>query len=229
MTLAHDPIAVLLEHGEEHGCVSASELSELVARLELDDEDTREPARAARGRRHRGHRRLLARDRGGRQLHEPAGRRGDDRLIAALPERGRPLSVADGRAGGGAREARRSGGQGREGPPRQLEPAARRLDREALPGTRPDAARPDPGRDHRADPRRREVRLAEGVQVLDVRDVVDPPSGAARRREQGAHHPHPRAHRRARAAHHEGGARRSSRSSSAHRRTKSSPTRRSYR
>jgi len=40
MMTAHDPIAVLVEHGEEHGCVSASELSELAVRLELDDEDT---------------------------------------------------------------------------------------------------------------------------------------------------------------------------------------------
>src|SRR3954470_21766130 len=40
MMSAHDPISVLVEHGEEHGCVSASDLSELVARLELDDEDT---------------------------------------------------------------------------------------------------------------------------------------------------------------------------------------------
>src|SRR5690242_16116453 len=39
MTTAHDPIAVLVEHGEEHGCVSASELHELVVRLELDEED----------------------------------------------------------------------------------------------------------------------------------------------------------------------------------------------
>ena len=38
-----------------------------------------------------------------------------------------------------------------------------------------------------------------GLQVLDLRDVVDPPGGAARRREQGAHDPHPGAHRRARA------------------------------
>jgi RNA polymerase primary sigma factor len=37
--MAHDPIAVLLEHGEEHGCVSASELYELAARLELDEDD----------------------------------------------------------------------------------------------------------------------------------------------------------------------------------------------
>jgi RNA polymerase primary sigma factor len=40
MTMVHDPIAVLVEHGEEHGCVSATELYELVAKLELDDDDT---------------------------------------------------------------------------------------------------------------------------------------------------------------------------------------------
>jgi RNA polymerase primary sigma factor len=40
MNMNHDPLAALVEHGEEHGCVSASELSELVQRLELDDEDT---------------------------------------------------------------------------------------------------------------------------------------------------------------------------------------------
>ena len=38
-----------------------------------------------------------------------------------------------------------------------------------------------------------------GLQVLDLRDLVDPPGGAARRREQGAHDPDPGAHRRARA------------------------------
>ena len=52
---------------------------------------------------------------------------------------------------------------------------------------------------HRADPRGREVRLPQGLQVLDVRDVVDPPGRAARRREQVAHDPDPGAHRRARA------------------------------
>ena len=132
-------------------------------------------------------------------LHEPAGRVGDDRLAAAVPERGRPLPAADRRAGGRAREADRARRQAGEGPAHQLEPAARRLDREEVPGPRPDAARPDPGGDHRPDPRRGEVRLAQGLQVLDVRDVVDPPGGAARRREQGAHDPHPGAHRRARA------------------------------
>ena len=54
--------------------------------------------------------------------------------------------------------------------------------------------RPDPGRLARPDPRGREVRLPQGLQVLDVRDVVDPPGGDARDRRQGAHDPHPGAH-----------------------------------
>ena len=44
------------------------------------------------------------------------------------------------------------------------------------------------------DPRRREVRLPEGLQVLDVRDLVDPPGGDACDRRQGADDPHPRPH-----------------------------------
>src|SRR5919199_2822416 len=39
MSVSHDPIAVLLEHGEEHGCVHMTELYELVQRLEMDEED----------------------------------------------------------------------------------------------------------------------------------------------------------------------------------------------
>jgi RNA polymerase primary sigma factor len=34
-----DPIAVLVEHGEEHGCVHMTELHELVAKLELEEEE----------------------------------------------------------------------------------------------------------------------------------------------------------------------------------------------
>ena len=49
----------------------------------------------------------------------------------------------------------------------------------------------------RADPRRREVRLAPRLQVLDLRDLVDPPGGRPRARRQGAHDPHARPHRRA--------------------------------
>jgi RNA polymerase primary sigma factor len=37
--MAHDPIALLIEHGEEHGCVHLTELHEIVARLELEEDD----------------------------------------------------------------------------------------------------------------------------------------------------------------------------------------------
>jgi RNA polymerase primary sigma factor len=37
--MAQDPIALLIEHGEEHGCVHLTELHETVAKLELEDED----------------------------------------------------------------------------------------------------------------------------------------------------------------------------------------------
>src|SRR6185312_7333809 len=34
-----DPISLLLEHGEEHGCVHMTELHEIVTKLELEEED----------------------------------------------------------------------------------------------------------------------------------------------------------------------------------------------
>ena len=54
------------------------------------------------------------------------------------------------------------------------EPATGGLDRQALHGTRPHAARPDPGGQPRPHPRSGEVRLAPRLQVLHIRDVVDP-------------------------------------------------------
>ncbi|CAA9493336.1 MAG: RNA polymerase sigma factor RpoD, partial [uncultured Solirubrobacteraceae bacterium] len=51
--------------------------------------------------------------------------------------------------------------------------------------------RPDPGGDARPRARGREVRLPQGLQVLDLRDVVDPPGDRPRAGRQGAHHPHP--------------------------------------
>ena len=77
------------------------------------------------------------------------------------------------------------------------EPAPRRLDREELPQPGPAVPRPDPGGHARPDPRGREVRLAPGLQVLDLRDLVDPPGGRARARGQGADDPDARPHRRA--------------------------------
>jgi RNA polymerase primary sigma factor len=37
--MSQDPIAILVEHGEEHGCVHLTELHEIAQRLELEDEE----------------------------------------------------------------------------------------------------------------------------------------------------------------------------------------------
>jgi len=37
--MSHDLIAVLIEHGEEHGCVHMTELHEIVLKLELDEDE----------------------------------------------------------------------------------------------------------------------------------------------------------------------------------------------
>jgi len=37
--MTHDPIGLLLEHGDDHGCVHLTELREIIQRLELDEED----------------------------------------------------------------------------------------------------------------------------------------------------------------------------------------------
>jgi len=37
--MTHDPIGLLLEHGDDHGCVHLTELREITQRLELDEED----------------------------------------------------------------------------------------------------------------------------------------------------------------------------------------------
>ena len=70
-------------------------------------------------------------------------------------------------------------------------------ERRKVHGPRRLARRPRPGGDHRPQPRSREVRLAARLQVLDLRDLVDPPGLPARGREPVEDHPHSRAHRRA--------------------------------
>ena len=204
--MSTEQITAFVEHGAETGCVEISELNELVDTLHLGDEEV-----ASLYEQLEEHH-VDVNDDCGREKVESTYINGDlahadDRRAPALPERDGPLPAADGRGRGRAREADRARRQGGEGPDDQLEPPPRRLDREEVPGPRPLAARPDPGRDHRADPRRREVRLAQGLQVLDLRDVVDPPGRAARRREQGADDPDAGAHRRPRAEDLEGRAR----------------------
>jgi RNA polymerase primary sigma factor len=58
---------------------------------------------------------------------------------------------------------------------------------EAVPGS-------DPGGQHRPDEGRGQVRVPAGLQVLHLRDLVDPPGHHPGDRGSGAHHPHPGAH-----------------------------------
>ena len=96
------------------------------------------------------------------------------------------------------RELRRAAtrGRGRRTGVRAVQPASGGVDRQEVPGVRPAAARPHPGGQPRADARRREVRLAQGLQVLDVRHVVDPPGHHPRHRQHRPHHPPASARRR---------------------------------
>src|SRR5438067_55393 len=89
-------------------------------------------------------------------------------------EKGR-LFAGGGRAGEEDR-ARRHGGEAAHDP---VESPSGRLDREELPQPGPSVPRPDPGGNAGLDPCGREVRLAARVQVLHLRDLVDPAGGGA--------------------------------------------------
>ena len=113
---------------------------------------------------------------------------------ARLPARDRPCAAADCRRGDRAREAHRAQRPCCSPPADRGQPASGGLGREALRRPRHALPRPHPGRQHRPDARRREVRLASRLQVLDLRDVVDPPGDHARHRRPGAHDPRAGAH-----------------------------------
>ena len=85
--------------------------------------------------------------------------------------------------------------------------------------------RPDPGGQHRPDPRRREVRLPQGLQVQHLRDLVDPPGHHPRHRRPGPHHPHPGPHGRDHQQAGQASARSCCRSTAASRRCEESPAR----
>ena len=90
--------------------------------------------------------------------------------------------------------ARRAhGGQG-QGEADRGQPATRGVDREEVHEPRPAVPGPHSGRQHRPHEGRRQVRLQAWLQVLHVRDVVDPPGHHARHRRSVAHDPHPRPH-----------------------------------
>ena len=70
----------------------------------------------------------------------------------------------------------------REAEDGRVQPAAGRLDREELPQPGAAVSGPDPGGHDRSRPRGGEVRLPAGVQVLDLRHLVDPSGGRPRSR-----------------------------------------------
>ena len=108
-----------------------------------------------------------------------------------VPAPGAGPSAADGGRGGRARQAHREGRPRGQGADDQLEPAAGRLAGPALPGPRPVDGGPGPGGNARPDPRGREVRLAARIQVLHLRDALDPPGDPARAAEPRPDDPGP--------------------------------------
>ena len=130
------------------------------------------------------HRRLRG-DGGADQDGDAQGRR--DRGGGA---RRRPRAALDvprpprGRADGRPRQVRAGRGQ----------PPPRGVDRQEVHQPRPAVPRPDPGGQHRPDEGGRQVRVQARLQVLDLRDVVDPPGDHPRDRRPGPHDPHPGPH-----------------------------------
>ncbi len=79
-------------------------------------------------------------------------------------------------------------------PPAGGQPAARGLPGQALHRSRHALPGPDPGGQPRPDPGGGEVRLHQGLQVLHVRDVVDPAGDHPGHGRPGPDHPDPGAH-----------------------------------
>ena len=113
---------------------------------------------------------------------------------ADVPARDRPSTAAHGGPGGLAREAHRAPRHGRQGVAHRGQPAPGGLGRQALRGPRPRLPRPHPGGQPGPHPGGREVRLPQGLQVLDLRHLVDPPGHHPSHRRPGPHDPRPGAH-----------------------------------
>ena len=191
----------LVERSEEHGFIEAPTSRRSALEHELNEEDRAAPRELetigleiAPKPDADGEGREAGR---GQEASTRPARLRRRRQPAALPRRRRPPQAAHRRRRGHAREADRARRPGRQAPHDRVEPPARRVDRQGLPRARRAVPRPDPGGDAGPEPRGREVRLAPRLQVLDVRDLVDPPVGAARRREPRAHDPRARPRRRA--------------------------------
>ena len=118
----------------------------------------------------------------------------DERELSRVIEAGRDAAeqLANGKRSVALKHAVAAAAE-RQGPLHPLQPPPRRLHRPPLPaapGHGP--ARPHPGGQPRPRARRRQVRLAPRLQVLDVRHVLDPPGHRPGPRPEGQPHPHPR-------------------------------------
>ena len=195
VTLDEDAAKALVRQGQEAGLPDTGRGRSRAGRARARHGADRRVLPRARRAPHRGRRGRAGRG-GGRRRRSRRRPRCLDRFAPALPQGHRQGPAAHRRPGGRALEANRARRPPREAADGRGEPPPRRLDREELPQPGPALPRPDPGGDDRARPRGGEVRLPQGLQVLDVRDVVDPAGGRPRARGQGAHDPHARARRR---------------------------------
>src|SRR6266511_951743 len=122
--------------------------------------------------------------------HRTHGHRWTSRPAAAVPEGHRQGRSVDGGTGGGAGEANRARRSSREATDGGGEPPSGGVDREEVPRPGLAASGPDPGGDDRVGTGGGEVRPPPGIQVLDLRDLVDPASGGTGVNEQGEDDPH---------------------------------------
>ena len=143
---------------------------------------------------------LLTGRRGGHPGPLRRGRAARAAARLARAGRGRRRPTPSGQRRRPAAGARGAGGQAH---PRRGQPAPGGVDRQAVPQPGHGVPRPHPGGQPRPDAGGRQVRLHQGLQVLDLRHVVDPPGHHPGHRRPGPHHPHPGAHGR---DHQQGGA-----------------------
>ena len=137
------------------------------------DERPRHRARSRTGLSARGRQgRAAGRHAGGRAGQADRGRRLRRRTAAVRRGRGRGARLPDEPRPAPDRQRRRA----RAEPPAGGEPAAGGVAGQALHGRGLSFLDLDPGGQSRPDPGGREVRLRPGLQVLHLRDVVDPPS-----------------------------------------------------
>src|SRR3989454_6769050 len=171
-------IRALIASGRQLGALTYGEVAAAVAGLDLDETDIEElhnflegceielvNDRAAAGRSGGS-----PRPGPGREAHDAARPHAghDDRLPSALPQGHRQGPAADAAAGARIGEADRARGMRRQAEDGRVQPAARRLLREELSQPRAALPRPHPGGHDRADAGGGEVRLPQGVQILDL-------------------------------------------------------------